>query len=136
MLPANCPCVGMYDCTQADVLFSLLQNSTLVLTSDNRTRDAHEPSGEPESLWGRMKGKMGDRAQQGRPPELEEKRKKKEAAAQKKREKQVGVLSLMKEVSASHVVGHAGQAGTRTCLPLAWPWKVPIQFTGCLCVLV
>jgi len=65
------------------------QNSTLVLTSENRTRDAHEPSGEPESLWGRMKGKMGDRVLHGRPEEVEEKKKKKEAAS-KKREKQVG----------------------------------------------
>lgn len=64
------------------------QNSTLVLTSENRTREAHEPSGEPESLWGRMKGKMGDRVQHGRPAEAEEKKKKKEAA-QKKRKKQV-----------------------------------------------
>uniref|UniRef100_A0A7S3QXY0 RNA helicase n=1 Tax=Dunaliella tertiolecta TaxID=3047 RepID=A0A7S3QXY0_DUNTE len=63
-------------------------NSTLVLTSENRTRDAHEPSGEPESLWGRMKGKMGDRVQHGRPEEVEEKKKKKEAAS-KKREKQL-----------------------------------------------
>jgi hypothetical protein len=32
-----------------------------VLTSEHRTRDAHEPSGEPESLVGRIRHKMGDR---------------------------------------------------------------------------
>lgn len=65
---------------------SCLQNSSLVLTSSTRTRDAHEPSGEPESLWGKMKGKMGDRVQFGRPDsEKEERAKKKKEAAKKKR---------------------------------------------------
>lgn len=37
------------------------QNSSLVLTADTRTREyATEPSGEPETLWGRMK--VGDGA--------------------------------------------------------------------------
>lgn len=45
------------------------QNSNLVLTAETRTREATEPSGEPETLWGRMKGKMGDRVQFGRPAE-------------------------------------------------------------------
>ena len=61
-----------------------------MLTSENRTRDAHEPSGEPESLWGKMRNtKMGDRVQYGR-PEADEKKKKKEEAAKKKRQQQVG----------------------------------------------
>lgn len=47
------------------------QNSSLVLTSDTRTRDSHEPSGEPETLWNRMPGKMGDRVQFGVPEELQ-----------------------------------------------------------------
>lgn len=51
------------------------QNSSLVLTSENRTRDAHEPSGEPESLVGRLKYKMGDRVQHQRPEGLQETKK-------------------------------------------------------------
>jgi pre-mRNA-splicing helicase BRR2 len=43
------------------------QNSSLVLTSETRTRDAHEPTGEPETLAGRIKHKMGDRVQHERP---------------------------------------------------------------------
>lgn len=36
--------------------FTTLQNSSLVLTADTRTKDySHDPSGEPESLYGRMK---------------------------------------------------------------------------------
>eukprot|EP00210_Caulerpa_lentillifera_P005576 g5333.t1 len=51
-------------------------NSSLVVTSDNRTRDSHEPSGEPESLWGRMTGKMGDKVQFSKPEGLEERKRK------------------------------------------------------------
>lgn len=47
-----------------------------MLTSDTRTRDSHEPSGEPESLWGRMRGKMGDRVLFGKPELLDERKKK------------------------------------------------------------
>lgn len=50
------------------------QNSNLVLTAETRTREATEPSGEPDSLWGRMKGKMGDRAFKGRPEGLDERK--------------------------------------------------------------
>ncbi|CAM0948106.1 unnamed protein product [Alopecurus aequalis] len=58
-------------------------NSSLVLTTDSRPRDTHEPTGEPETLWGRIdKRNFGDRAVQAKPPELEERltksRKKKE----------------------------------------------------------
>ena len=52
----------------------VLQNSNLVLTAETRTRDATEPSGEPETLWGRMKGKMGDRVQYSKPEGLEERK--------------------------------------------------------------
>jgi pre-mRNA-splicing helicase BRR2 len=45
------------------------QNSNLVLTAETRTREATEPSGEPETLWGKMKGKMGDRVQYSKPEE-------------------------------------------------------------------
>nr|CAB3445259.1 unnamed protein product [Digitaria exilis] len=49
-------------------------NSSLVLTTDSRPRDTHEPTGEPETLWGRIDPRsFGDRAVQARPPELEEK---------------------------------------------------------------
>jgi hypothetical protein len=51
-----------------------VQNSSLVLTSDTRTRDAHEPTGEPETLAGRKMHKMGDRAQQQRPEGLSDKK--------------------------------------------------------------
>ena len=52
-------------------------NSSLVLTTDSRPRDTHEPTGEPESLWGKIDPKsFGDRAYRGRPPELDEKLKK------------------------------------------------------------
>eukprot|EP00775_Hariotina_reticulata_P007182 gene7182-7396_t len=51
-------------------------NSSLVLTSENRTRDAHEPTGEPESLVGRIKHKMGDRVQHQKPEGIEKKDKK------------------------------------------------------------
>ena len=63
-----------------------MQNSGLVLTSDTRNRDSHEPSGEPESLWGRMRGKMGDRVQFSKPEGLEERKEK-----QKKRREQMEV---------------------------------------------
>ncbi|KAL0699137.1 hypothetical protein Bca4012_055259 [Brassica carinata] len=43
-------------------------NSSLVITSENRPRDTHEPTGEPESLWGKMDPKsFGDRVAKGRP---------------------------------------------------------------------
>jgi hypothetical protein len=51
-----------------------LQNSNLVLTAETRTREAAEPSGEPETLWGRMPGKMGDRVQFNKPEGLSEKK--------------------------------------------------------------
>lgn len=52
-------------------------NSSLVLTTDSRPRDTHEPTGEPESLYGKIDPKdFGDRAYRGRPAELDEKIKK------------------------------------------------------------
>ncbi|KAL9667237.1 hypothetical protein QQ045_001588 [Rhodiola kirilowii] len=52
-------------------------NSSLVLTTDSRPRDTHEPTGEPESLYGKIDPKtFGDRAYRGRPAELDEKLKK------------------------------------------------------------
>ena len=57
-------------CAAADAAARAPQNSNLVLTAETRTRDAAEPSGEPDSLWGRMKGKMGDRVHHSQPEEL------------------------------------------------------------------
>ncbi|KAL7610342.1 hypothetical protein Lser_V15G09871 [Lactuca serriola] len=50
-------------------------NSSLVLTTDSRSpQDTHEPTGEPESLYGKIDPKsFGDRAYRGRPAELDEK---------------------------------------------------------------
>ncbi|XP_019185003.1 PREDICTED: DExH-box ATP-dependent RNA helicase DExH12-like [Ipomoea nil] len=60
-------------------------NSSLVLTTDSRPRDTHEPTGEPESLWGKIDPKgFGDRVFKGKPAELEEKFKK----AKKKKERE------------------------------------------------
>lgn len=58
-------------------------NSSLVLTTDTRPRDSHEPSGEPETLWGKIDPKsFGNRVQRDVPAELQEKKER----AQKKRE--------------------------------------------------
>lgn len=44
------------------------QNSTLVLTADKSTRILDEPTGEPETLWGKMKPKsFGDRVKFDKP---------------------------------------------------------------------
>ncbi|EYU41212.1 hypothetical protein MIMGU_mgv1a000056mg [Erythranthe guttata] len=60
-------------------------NSSLVLTTDSRPRDTHEPTGEPETLWGKIDPKsFGDRAFRDKPPELEEKLKK----SKKKKERE------------------------------------------------
>ncbi|GIL50154.1 hypothetical protein Vafri_6292 [Volvox africanus] len=70
--------------------FDYKANSSLVLTSDTRTREyATEPSGEPETLWGRMKAKMGDRAQTNRPDA-----ERKERLAKKKRDAAAAELEL------------------------------------------
>ena len=65
-------------------------NSSLVLTSDTRNRDSHEPSGEPESLWGRMHGKMGDRVGFGKPEGMEERKEK----LKKRREQTEGEVDI------------------------------------------
>ena len=65
---------GCSTCHMTRPLLVALQNSNLVLTAETRTREAAEPSGEPDSLWGRMKGKMGDRVQYTKPEGLEERK--------------------------------------------------------------
>ncbi|CAH8318639.1 unnamed protein product [Eruca vesicaria subsp. sativa] len=54
-------------------------NSSLVLTSENRPRETNEPTGETETLRGKIDPKsFGDRAARGRPHELKSMKKKKE----------------------------------------------------------
>ncbi|GMJ00673.1 embryo defective 1507 [Hibiscus trionum] len=87
-------------------------NSSLVLTTDSWSRDTHEPTGEPESLWGKIDPRsFGDRVYKGRPPVLDEKlqksKKKKErdplaepgSVRQSKRRKlrEEGVLAVTEE---------------------------------------
>lgn len=57
---------------KAFLLTQFPQNSNLVLTSENRTHN-NEPTGEVESLAGRLTGKMGDKVSYSKPKELEEK---------------------------------------------------------------
>jgi pre-mRNA-splicing helicase BRR2 len=63
-------------------------NSNLVLTAENRSARTNEATGEPETLWGRMRQKdMGTRVTRERPQDLEDKlerlKKKKEAKAKR-----------------------------------------------------
>ena len=93
----------------------VVQNSNLVLTAETRTREATEPSGEPETLWNNMKGKMGDRVQYGRPEEEKKVKKRKEpvddltfAAPQTKRR-----VSTLPDVSFTRVVmSHIAEKST------------------------
>lgn len=49
-------------------MISAPQNSTLVLTADKSARITDEPSGEPETLWGKINPKtFGDRVQFSKP---------------------------------------------------------------------
>ena len=58
-------------------LVVVTQNASLVLTSDRSERVTGEPSGAPETLWGRIEpGAFGDRAHRSRPAELDERMKK------------------------------------------------------------
>ncbi|PKA59387.1 DEAD-box ATP-dependent RNA helicase ISE2, chloroplastic [Apostasia shenzhenica] len=71
-------------------------NSSLVLTTDSRPRDTHEPTGEPESLWGKIDPKsFGDRSYRGKPQELEEKIRK----SKKKKEREPGLEMEQKKDS-------------------------------------
>ncbi|CAA3010414.1 D -box ATP-dependent RNA helicase D 12-like [Olea europaea subsp. europaea] len=56
-------------------MYEYQANSSLVLTTDSRPRDTHEPTGEPESLWGKIDGKYMKItfSKWDKPPELEEK---------------------------------------------------------------
>ena len=72
--PTASPCSVLLSPGVAHLRGCIWQNSNLVLTAETRTRDAAEPSGEPDSLWGRMKGKMGDRVRHSQPEELAERK--------------------------------------------------------------
>ena len=62
-------------------------NSSLVLTTDSRPRDTHEPTGEPETLWGKIDPRsFGVRAVQNKPPKLEEKLSKSRTKKSKRRD--------------------------------------------------
>lgn len=55
-------------------------NSNLVLTAEQRTSAGREPDGSAETLWGKMKGRMGDRVTRERPEGLAGKKPKKREA--------------------------------------------------------
>eukprot|EP00854_Cymbomonas_tetramitiformis_P003845 gene3845-4801_t len=74
-------------------MYEYRANSSLVLTTDARPRDAHEPTGEPESLWGKINAKaFGDRVNSGTNTELEEKKKKSQAKREEKSKRTVDDL--------------------------------------------
>ena len=60
----------------------LRRNSNLVLTAEQRTSAGREPDGSAETLWGRMKGAMGDRVARERPEGLAGKKPKKREAGE------------------------------------------------------
>ena len=76
-----------------------MQNSNLVLTAETRTREAAEPSGEPESLHGRMRGKMGDRVQHSKPEGYEERKQKATKKRQAQREFELEAPQQKRRVS-------------------------------------
>ncbi|KAJ3695012.1 hypothetical protein LUZ60_000389 [Juncus effusus] len=79
-------------------------NSSLVLTTESRPRDTHEPTGEPETLWGRIDPKsFGDRAFRGRPAEVDEKLSKK--SKRKKEESSSEDPSVKREMKKKRRVG-------------------------------
>ncbi|EAL72371.1 DEAD/DEAH box helicase [Dictyostelium discoideum AX4] len=49
------------------------ENSNLVFYSERNRSELKEPKGEPETLWGRLRGEMGDRVNYSKPLELLEK---------------------------------------------------------------
>lgn len=79
-------------------------NSNLVLQSERTGSRENEPTGEPESLWNRMSGRMGDRAVvRERDKELEEKLDKMRKRA-KKVEEETQTKKRKKEDKASSVL--------------------------------
>jgi len=76
----------MADAAARNKQYDYRANSNLVLTSADRDRRENEPSGEAETLWGKMKGSMGDRASNSQNnKELEEKVAKMKSQSQKRK---------------------------------------------------
>mmetsp|Transcript_16957 Transcript_16957/g.39591 ORF Transcript_16957/g.39591 Transcript_16957/m.39591 type:complete len:2174 (-) Transcript_16957:228-6749(-) len=65
--------------------FEYRTNSNLVLQREGAAPSQHEPTGEPESLNGRVYQKMGDLVQYDKPKELEELKEKKKRKQEEKR---------------------------------------------------
>jgi len=78
-----------------------VQNSNLVLTAETRTREAAEPSGEPESLHGRMRGKMGDRVQHAKPEGFEARKQKQAKKRQAQQEFELEAPKQKRRVSCA-----------------------------------
>ena len=76
----------------------------MVLTAETRTREAAEPSGEPESLHGRMRGKMGDRVQHAKPEGYEERRQKATKKRQAQKEFELEAPQQKRRVRYSNVM--------------------------------
>ena len=72
-----------------------------MLTAETRTREATEPSGEPESLHGRMRGKMGDRVLHSKPEGYEERKQKAAKKRQAQQEFELEAPKQKRRVSAS-----------------------------------
>ena len=62
----------MADAYARHTQYEYRSNSNLVLTAERVRIDPNEATGEVESLWGRLKGKMGDRAVRSKPAMSEE----------------------------------------------------------------
>ncbi|GAM21299.1 hypothetical protein SAMD00019534_044740 [Acytostelium subglobosum LB1] len=60
----------MSDVVARNKQYEYKANSNLVIHSERNPRDLKEPKGEPETLWGKLGGKMGDRVSYSRPTEL------------------------------------------------------------------
>lgn len=88
-------------------------NSNLVLTAEQRTSVGREPDGSAETLWGRMAGRMGDRAQATKPEGLTKPKKRRpgdtgDASDMPKRRRAGGAASSVLDIDT------AGQYRPRT----------------------
>ncbi len=72
-----------------------------MLTAETRTREAAEPSGEPESLHGRMRGKMGDRVQHAKPEGFEARKQKQAKKRQAQQEFELEAPKQKRRVSCT-----------------------------------
>ncbi len=100
-----------------------MQNSNLVLTAETRTREAAEPSGEPESLHGRMRGKMGDRVQHAKPEGFEARKQKQAKKRQAQQEFELEAPKQKRRVSRTASLlskTYCKSAGTSLCVAFAY----------------